>query len=74
MRQFIRKSGLIPRRSAAAVSNHSIEVFSIKIDGIINFLSNEPPVKLSNAYRYTAACRWVVHYRLSAYGGNGFTA
>jgi hypothetical protein len=38
-----------------------MEVFGIKPDVLIrtlvrNFLSNEPPIKSSNAYRYPVAC------------------
>ena len=33
----------------------------IKPDDLINFLSNEPPVKTGAIYRYPAACRGEVH-------------
>jgi len=40
---FIRKSGLIPRSSAPAETTQNIRNTGIKPDGIINFLTNEPP-------------------------------
>jgi hypothetical protein len=42
---FIRKSGLIPRSSAPAQIRHDLQRLGIKPDGIMNFLSNEPPIK-----------------------------
>ena len=65
---FIRKSGLIPRSSAPSVINQNLEKIGIKPDGIINFLSNEAPVKSSNAYRYLAACRGELHF-YGVFGG-----
>jgi hypothetical protein len=41
-------------RLAAADRKQSIRAFGIKPDGIINFLTNEAPVKPCNAYRYPA--------------------
>jgi restriction endonuclease S subunit len=41
--KFIRKSGLIPRSSAAAEITQCLQKSGIKPDGIINFLSTEPP-------------------------------
>jgi hypothetical protein len=40
---FIRGSGLIPRSSAPAQIMQRLQKFGIKPDGIINFLTTEPP-------------------------------
>ena len=48
---FIRKSGLIPRSSAPAEIKQRLQKFGIKPDGIINFLSNEPPFRYSPALK-----------------------
>jgi hypothetical protein len=42
-KSVIRESGLIPRSSAPAQIMQRLQKFGIKPDGIINFLSNEPP-------------------------------
>jgi predicted transcriptional regulator YdeE len=52
---FIRKSGLIPRSSAPAQIRQCLQKFGIKPDGILNFLSNEPPIKLTQRLRYRQA-------------------
>jgi hypothetical protein len=49
-------------RLASAERNLSIEAYGIKPDVLINFLSNEPPVKSGNAYRYPEACLGEVHF------------
>jgi hypothetical protein len=40
---------------------HRLQKFGIKPDGIINFLSNEPPFELTQRLRYLAACRAEAH-------------
>jgi hypothetical protein len=46
----LQRHGVVPvrtygPRSAAAEVKHSLQRYGIKPDGIINFFSNEPPVK-----------------------------
>ena len=53
---LIRKSGLIPRGLPRLKTNYNMRVFGIKPDGIINFLSNEAPVKSCNAFRILRGC------------------
>jgi hypothetical protein len=62
LRLFIRKSGLIPRSSAPAQMTQRLQNFGIKPDGIINFLSNEPPLELMQRLRYRGACSVEAHY------------
>jgi hypothetical protein len=47
-----------------------LQRFGIKSDGIINFLSNEPPIELMQRLRYRGACPAEAHWQ--ARGINSF--
>jgi hypothetical protein len=49
-------------RLAAAQRSQRLQKFGIKADGIINFLSNEPPFKQKRSLRYRRACPAEAHY------------
>jgi hypothetical protein len=49
-------------RSAPAQIRQCLQKFGIKPDGIINFLSNEPPIKLTQRLRYRGTSPAEVHF------------
>jgi hypothetical protein len=51
-------------RLAAAQRPQRLQKFGIKPDGIINFLSNEPPFKQKRSLRYRRACPAEAHLPL----------
>jgi hypothetical protein len=55
-------------RLAAAQRPQRLRKFGIKPDGIINFLSNEPPFEPMQRLRYRAACRAEAHFKADAQG------